>query len=273
MSMRVLVLWVILAAGTQSACGQLDLLAPVDSAAAKANEKVEQILDLERDMVFNNATLEEIANYFKAFGVPVHIGWPEFDVVGIDRAVKFELRRDSIALRDGLTLLLDKYELAWSVDGGKLCITTQEEADANLVTKIYDVRNLVEAKRGVQWHAGPSEELFASTVYYYDFDPIVGLIMTTVAPDTWDDVGGPGSVFGYPSRHVRGIVVSQTYKVHKQVEQMLANMTRFSGSDPLPEIPPDDFSNALPRTAASPSRSMNRRPSSIRSSRLRTSGQ
>jgi Tfp pilus assembly protein PilF len=40
-----------------------------------------------------------------------------------------------------------------------------------------------------------------------DFDSLISLITETVAPDTWNDVGGPGSIEGFPSN--LSLVVSQ----------------------------------------------------------------
>ena len=48
-------------------------------------------------------------------------------------------------------------------------------------------------------------------------DLLIGLITSTIAPDTWDDVGGRGSINGLGQT----LVISQTASVHEQVAALL----------------------------------------------------
>jgi general secretion pathway protein D len=58
-----------------------------------------------------------------------------------------------------------------------------------------------------------------------DFDSLIELITTTVQPDTWDDVGGPGSVAPFPTN--LSIVVSQTQEVHEELVDLLHQLRRM----------------------------------------------
>lgn len=51
-----------------------------------------------------------------------------------------------------------------------------------------------------------------------DFDSIIDKITSTVAPNTWNSVGGEGSIEPYPKGHA--IVVRQSEEVHKQIAKM-----------------------------------------------------
>jgi hypothetical protein len=51
------------------------------------------------------------------------------------------------------------------------------------------------------------------------FDTLVNLITSTAAPDTWADVGGPGSIEPIDKWDV--IVISQTPQVHEQIETVI----------------------------------------------------
>ncbi|MEQ8785955.1 MAG: hypothetical protein RIC55_06635 [Pirellulaceae bacterium] len=51
------------------------------------------------------------------------------------------------------------------------------------------------------------------------FDTLMDLIRSTAAPDTWDEVGGPGSI--QPVDEWGVIVVSQTPQVHEQIETLI----------------------------------------------------
>jgi len=58
-----------------------------------------------------------------------------------------------------------------------------------------------------------------------DFDSLIDLITTTIAPESWDDVGGPGSVSGFETN--LSLVVSQTQEVHDQIADLLKQLRRL----------------------------------------------
>lgn len=58
-----------------------------------------------------------------------------------------------------------------------------------------------------------------------DFDSLMELIETTVAPDSWDTVGGPGSMSPFPTN--LSLVVSQTQEVHDQIADLLEQLRRM----------------------------------------------
>jgi len=58
-----------------------------------------------------------------------------------------------------------------------------------------------------------------------DFDPLIELITTTIAPQSWDEVGGPGSVQGFDTN--LSLVVSQTQDVHEKIADLLEQLRRL----------------------------------------------
>ena len=58
-----------------------------------------------------------------------------------------------------------------------------------------------------------------------DFDTLIELITGTVKPPTWDDVGGPGSIAGFPTN--LSLVVSQTQDVHEEIVDLLEQLRRL----------------------------------------------
>lgn len=58
-----------------------------------------------------------------------------------------------------------------------------------------------------------------------DFDSLIDLITSTIAPTTWDDVGGPGSIQPFPTN--LSLVVSQTQDVHEQIVDLLEQLRRL----------------------------------------------
>jgi general secretion pathway protein D len=58
-----------------------------------------------------------------------------------------------------------------------------------------------------------------------DFDSLVELVTTTVAPQSWQEVGGPGAISGYENN--LSLVVSQTQEVHEQIADLLEQLRRL----------------------------------------------
>ena len=57
-----------------------------------------------------------------------------------------------------------------------------------------------------------------------DFDSLIQLITSTVAPTTWDEVGGPGSIAPFATN--LSLVVNQTQEVHEQIVDLLKQLRR-----------------------------------------------
>ncbi len=58
-----------------------------------------------------------------------------------------------------------------------------------------------------------------------DFDSLINLITGTVKPQTWDSVGGPGSIEPFETN--LSIVVSQTQDVHEEIVDLLEQLRRM----------------------------------------------
>ncbi len=58
-----------------------------------------------------------------------------------------------------------------------------------------------------------------------DFDSLIDLVTSTVKPQTWDEVGGPGSIAPFETN--LSIVVSQTQDVHEEIVDLLEQLRRL----------------------------------------------
>ena len=91
---------------------------------------------------------------------------------------------------------------------GQLLITTPEEAETMFYPEVYDVADLVICRdsKGQLWD---------------DYDTLTDAIMVTVEPNSWDSVGGPGSIAGDTYASAKVLVVSQTRDVHREIAELL----------------------------------------------------
>ncbi|MBN1851602.1 MAG: general secretion pathway protein GspD [Pirellulales bacterium] len=58
-----------------------------------------------------------------------------------------------------------------------------------------------------------------------DFDSLIDLIVSTISADSWDEVGGPGSIRPFETN--LSLVVSQTQEVHEEIADLLDQLRRL----------------------------------------------
>ncbi len=108
--------------------------------------------------------------------------------------------------------MLRPLQLTYVIRNGVLLITSQTEAENQLVVRIYPVRDLVSPPDEPN---APFDQL--------DFDPLIDLINALVAPASWDTVGGPGSGNPLPP----GLLAfSQTVEVHDEIAALLEGLAQ-----------------------------------------------
>jgi hypothetical protein len=61
-----------------------------------------------------------------------------------------------------------------------------------------------------------------------DYDTLIDLITSSIAPESWDTVGGPGSIEAFPAS--RSVVITQTPPVHERITSLLQNLEQQRGA-------------------------------------------
>lgn len=143
-----------------------------------------------------------------------------------------------------LKLLLEPLHMAYIVRHGVVIVTSEEKASEQLTTRIYNVRDLLDTwppqeKRAVvtsrpfpvpegtqvRWPAAGSR---GDDEYIYDSHTLIDLITSTVAPDSWTDNGGNGSISVF-----RGLlVVSQSEDLHEDLDLLFRQLRAGEQSQP-----------------------------------------
>jgi hypothetical protein len=124
--------------------------------------------------------------------------------IGTDSPITFALQGAS--LDSTLIWLLRPLGLTWVPDETGLKVTTPKEADKALLTATYDVRDLLMAVRG-------------------DVNSLAALVTSAVAPVSWREVGGRGTLTPIAGG---GLQIQQTYQVHREIERLLAGLRQAS---------------------------------------------
>ena len=134
--------------------------------------------------------------------------------IGIETPVTRTLH--GVTLRAALRLMLGALDLTYVIKDEVLLITTPDKASNELVTKIYPVGDLATPRRTARGGE--------------DFKPLIEAITATIAPTTWDPVGGPASIV--PLAQARSLVVSQTDDVQQQIAELLAGLRQARDAQP-----------------------------------------
>lgn len=155
-------------------------------------------------------TLKELAEVFtKQLGVPVTIDKRSLEDIGfdLDSDVRIPERLDGTTIRSVLRQTLAHSSLDYTLADGAIVITSPEEADFRLDSRVYSIGHL----------STPAEDL-------------VETILSTVSPQSWVKQGGPGSICVL----VEGerLAINQTQRVHAQVTELLKLMGTSSGHVP-----------------------------------------
>jgi hypothetical protein len=156
--------------------------------------------------------LEEVVNLLQEeYGVPIQVDVPALEAIGLDVTEQVTVSLHNISLRSALELMLKKSQLTYIIENEVLMITTPEEAESQLVTCVYDVRDLVRKGDGT-----PGANKAA------DFTPLIDMITSCIYRDTWKENGG-GNADIRPLQPGL-VVISQTRAVHDEIRSLLATM-------------------------------------------------
>lgn len=133
------------------------------------------------------------------------------DGLDVTTATRLTLKVKEGSLRRALGKLFHPLQLDFFPYEGAILITTAVAGSEKLVTKVYPVADLVTYRADDQIGVVHQE--------------LSDLIKSTIEPDSWDDVGGPGSVQYEPITMT--ILIRQTMMVHEEVETLLQTVRQF----------------------------------------------
>jgi hypothetical protein len=191
-----------------------------DSTAAARIEHVLGSPLTSNGMDFAETPLENVVNSLQdEYGISMQIDEAALEATGLDLSEPISFRVHNVSLRSGLRLMLNQVQLTYIIQNEVLMITTPEEAEADLITCVYDVRNLVDKRPAPK---GASA--------WADFDPLVDAITSCIATETWKE-NGKGEADIRPV-DPGFLVVAQTQAVHDEISDMLTAIREMRYGQP-----------------------------------------
>ena len=190
--------------------GKLDVESPPRSISVfDSNEEIQKKLSRVCSLSFNESSLGAVIAHIRSeFGLPILVDSNALKLAGIDPDVSIKFESDGRTVGQSLKVLASRFELRVVVHNGCVFLTTADEAEQCLETRLYPM-------------AGIARE---SDPIKIDYDTVIDLITTFVAPNSWEEVGGTGSVSGFVNYGC--LVISQPSYVHEEIQAFLLDYHR-----------------------------------------------
>ncbi len=174
--------------------------APMSLTASQLRQALDRQIDVDIDRLPLKLVIESTV---AEQGILVRFDETAFNDDIFTEPVTMHLKQ--IALRDVMSLLLVPRGGAYVENRGTLLVTSESSAAYMLETHFYRLPDLVDT-------LGP-----------IDIDSMIDLIETLVVPDSWESLGGPGSITGVEE----GLWIRQSQAVHRQIRQLYQQIDRF----------------------------------------------
>jgi hypothetical protein len=177
---------------------------------------------------------------------PIFVNADALEEIGIDvdRGVKQASAEGNYPVGTELSVILERNDLTFLVRNGRLEITTKEDAESKLTTRLYDVTPILSIQRLGR----------KSTV---SFHALTETIYTAVRPDSWEMLGGQSTITSSIINNRCLLVVSAPTLVHMDVQHLLDQLA-IAGRLPVTRSQVPTY-HAAPRTErAAPLRSIPR---------------
>jgi general secretion pathway protein D len=199
---------------------------------------------------FDNVGFVDVLDFLRdVTSANIFVNWRALETAGIDRNAPVTARLRDVKFSKALeTILRDvgggNVRLGYTVDEGVISISTEEDLSSNVVTNVYDVRDLIvnvadfdqppqfqinQASQAGRGGGGGGQGLFQGNLQQQNnqqtrtdlVDQIITLIQDTVATETWKDNGGTvGSI-----RELSGqLIVTQTPENQRNLVHLLEQL-------------------------------------------------
>lgn len=224
-----------------------------DQRQLEAEAHILAALDGPLEIDFVETPLHDVVNYLAdRLQVPTYLDIQNLEDAGIGADTPVTLRMAQIRARSVLDLLLEPLDLDWVIAKEVLYITTRDRSSQLLTVRVYPVADLVAARarpatarRAMGGGGGggggmgvqppnpqpvPAVAAVAADPAPFDFDSLIDAITTTVLPNTWDEVGGSGSIVEFIGPGGPVVVVSQTREGHEQLIELFNRLRRSAGT-------------------------------------------
>ncbi len=203
--------------------------AAIEPGAAEA--AIERALNQKIDKFeFDQVPLNNVvAQLSKHFGINILLDGKALDDASIDPSMtKVTMSLRGVSLRSALDLLFRGLGLTWTINRELLVITTPEVADDHLITRVYDVANLVRCRdeKGVLWD---------------DYDSLIDAIERCVdmhPPFCTNGSSSGAMLAGQTFGNAHVLIVYDMREIHERIAKLLDDLRKVAAKAGPDQPPP-----------------------------------
>lgn len=205
---------------------KLDLRAAVEHKLSGTLDKVE----------FSETPLDDALHFLAdAANVDILIDESSLNDEGVarDELVTLHITRTRVTIRTALELMLEPLQLTYRIRDGLIQVITSVRAGEQNEVVVYNVRDLMIDRKIIvgstvkssgsgffQLGGAAAEKSAEASPMSYPQSSLLDVITTAIEPDSWDTVGGAGTVCEYDGL----LVVRNSQAVHEKVRQLLEQL-------------------------------------------------
>jgi hypothetical protein len=177
---------------------------------------------------FLETPLKDVIDYLRdALKIEIWLDENGLKDAGVDPEVPVTCNLRGCRVANVLDVILDKLQLTWTIHADVLWITSpvKAESDKFLEIRVYDVGDLVvyQDEKGAKFD---------------DYSPLMEIVMGSIGGSSWVDGGGNGTIQGASLGSAKVLLISQSYRVHKEAAALLAKIRALSAAKGGSDEPP-----------------------------------
>ena len=177
-----------------------------------SEQKILSALGGKTELEYVDQPLVDVVEHLKErHGIEIQFDEKALTDAGVGKDTPITRNVKGTTLASALDLMLGQLDLSYTIHDEVLLLTSKTAAEAMLSTKTYPVADLLVADASAVGGARNG-----------DYQSLIELITSSIAPTTWNEVGGPGTI--QASRVAEAIVISQTFRTHREIENLLTDL-------------------------------------------------
>ena len=183
---------------------------PTDFPAA-ATLLVNRLRRLPAQGIEGDFELRELVAMLNRSGVPTLVDRRGLEEQNLSLDETITISNPRLTMDERLSYALNAIDFGWTVvgRGEAILISSTSRIEETLMVATYDLSRLTSTD---------------------NYDSIVDAITSTVSPESWEDVGGNGSIKVVNVRGRNLLVVSTNYHRHREISRLLNSLHRMGGS-------------------------------------------
>lgn len=200
----------------------------------KENLAVRGLNQIIEDATFKEMPFDEFTEWLgRTTEANVVVRWKSLEAVGIERDLPLNIEARNIRLRDLIVRVFDQLTdgrpsavLAVKADGNTLWVSTRQDINTKLFTRVYDVQDLlvaapqffgidnpgVDADRGMR-SSNRDKNRESKVPADQPASDLIRIIMTHVQPRSWKAAGGQGTIVIHEGR----LIIYNNIEVHQTI--------------------------------------------------------